>query len=134
MMQLSFNHSRVTLTLLSTLCMGSLLCVSAFAAGTTKTSGRKPHPFSDIKPILDAKCIKCHNETRHAEGVNLSTYEALLKGGEHGSIVTPGHPEKSDLFLYVDGTKKPVMPLRSAPLEKKEIDAIKDWIKSGAKP
>jgi hypothetical protein len=104
----------------------------AMGGAVQKHGAARKLGYASIQPIIQAKCVSCHNDTRHPEAVNLSSYEKLLKSGEHGSIVVAGNPEKSKLLLYVDGTKQPRMPFKQAPLSKKEIAAIRAWIKAGA--
>jgi Planctomycete cytochrome C len=112
-----------------------LLCVCGLAASSFSAAGRPPkHGYSGVKPIIDAKCASCHNDAQHPENVNLSSYSKLMKSGEHGPIVVPGQPGKSKLLKYVDGEKQPRMPFKQAPLSKREIETIRDWIKSGARP
>src|ERR1044071_4888071 len=53
----------------------------------------------DIKPMLEASCIRCHGEERQKGGLRLDSLEALLKGGEDGKVVTPGKSEKSLLVI-----------------------------------
>ena len=89
--------------------------------------------FAPVKAIIDAKCVKCHNDKRHPESVDLSSYDAVMKSGDEMKAVVPGHPDKSSIVLYVDGTKNPRMPFKAAPLSAKEISTIRSWVKAGAK-
>ena len=104
------------------------------SSGFHAAQAHKPHRlgYSSIKPIIDAKCVGCHNDKRSPEKVNLSSYAKLLASGERGSIVSAGHPEKSKFLLYVNGAKKPRMPFNQPPLSNKEIEAIQAWIAAGA--
>lgn len=109
--------------------------LGCFTVAVGLSAGRSGAPkvgFSSIQPIIKAKCVGCHNGTRHPEKVDLSSYDSLMKSGEKGPIVVPGKPLKSSLLLYVDGTKQPRMPFRQAPLSKREIGAFKAWIAAGA--
>jgi predicted CXXCH cytochrome family protein len=42
-----------------------------------------------IQPILQAKCYSCHNEHKLKGGLDMSSIEKLLKGGEDGPICIP---------------------------------------------
>src|SRR5262245_49815731 len=55
----------------------------------------------DIAPIIVGNCLGCHNEKAMAKNakLNLTTFEALQKGGAHGEIVVPGKPDESHLYL-----------------------------------
>lgn len=89
--------------------------------------------FASIKPILDDKCIKCHGE-QPKEGVDLRSYESLMKGGEHGPIVKEGDPENSVLVQVLRGSHgKKIMPLNTQGLPDEDIQRIEEWIKAGAK-
>jgi uncharacterized membrane protein len=101
--------------------------------GAQQSHKMKPMPYAKVASLIKAQCASCHNATRHPEKVDLSSYQALMKSGEHGPIVVAGHPEKSKLILYVDGTKQPRMPMGKAPLSKADIAMLKSWIASGAK-
>ena len=89
--------------------------------------------YAKVAPLIKAQCVSCHNEKRSPEKVDLSSYQALMKSGEHGPIVIAGHPEKSKLIAYVDGSKKPQMPMGKPALGKADIELLKKWIAAGAK-
>src|SRR5262245_49606798 len=46
-----------------------------------------------VEPIFQEKCVACHNHAVRQGGLNLESYEALMNGGKHGAVVSPG---KSD--------------------------------------
>src|SRR5271156_3829259 len=57
---------------------------------------------TDIKPIFDAACVKCHDSTKKPRaGVGLDSLAATLKGGKDGKVITVGDSTKSDLVLAV---------------------------------
>lgn len=83
----------------------------------------------EIAPILSRRCTACHN-TRTSDGrLNLSSFAALLKGGDSGDVLAPHDPDGSLLLLMVqDGS----MPKDADPLAEDEIDSIRRWIDVGA--
>ena len=119
--------------------IGATLIVGLVAASAVaqKHPGKlpplKPVPYRLIASMMKFECESCHNAKKHPENVDLSSYSALMASGEKGPIVIPGHPEKSKLLLYVDGTKNPRMPFKSKPLGSAEIDLLRRWIITGAK-
>ena len=122
----------------SILLLGSLasLILSGLAATQSQAkpgAAKKDVPYAKIEPLINSKCMSCHNAKKHPEAINLSSYQALMKSGQHGPIVIAGHPEKSKLIMYVDGEKQPRMPYRKAPLKATEIALLKQWISAGAK-
>ena len=54
---------------------------------------------ADIKPMLEASCFRCHGENRPKAGLELTSLEAVLKGGEDGKVVVPGDSKKSLLVI-----------------------------------
>jgi hypothetical protein len=52
----------------------------------------------DIRPILDASCLKCHGPEKPKSRFRVDDREALLKGGENGVAVVPAQSGKSPLI------------------------------------
>src|SRR5262245_25443043 len=93
----------------------------------------KPVSFEkDVQPILTKSCISCHKPDKKKGKLDMSTYDALIKGGEQGSPVKAGDPTKSILIQVVSG-KEPEMPEKGDPLTAAQIDVLSRWIKEGAK-
>ncbi len=78
--------------------------------------------------LLAERCAKCHSGSAALSGFDLSTRTGLLKGGKHGSAVTPGDPASSRLFQWVSEGKMPP----DARLTEPQIQSIRAWIESGA--
>src|SRR5438034_8146810 len=55
-----------------------------------------------IRPLLQNNCVGCHNNQKPTSGLSLESREALLAGGNHGTIVQPGNPEQSLLIHAVE--------------------------------
>lgn len=111
----------------------SVVLTAALVLSTASLATAPKVRYKNVKALLDSKCVKCHSTARPAEGVDLSSYKAIMKGAEGKPIVVPGKPAESRLIQYVDGTKSPRMPIKAAPLSAKEIALLKAWVKSGAK-
>jgi formylglycine-generating enzyme required for sulfatase activity len=81
--------------------------------------------FEDkIAPVLIARCLPCHSSIKVMGAVRLTTNASVSR------VVTPGEPEKSPLYLSVESG---AMPPDGPKLTKDERDAIRDWIKEGAR-
>jgi len=115
------------------ICIVSFALLSLSSAQQGQSSKVVSIPYAKVAPLIKTQCLPCHNATRHPEAIDLSSLKALMKSGEHGPIVIPGHPEKSKLILYVDGEKQPRMPFKKAPLGSKDIQLLRNWISAGAK-
>ena len=57
---------------------------------------------TDVLPILQAKCFRCHNGRRSEGGLQLDLKEAALQGGDSGLAIIPGRPEKSLVLQRVN--------------------------------
>ena len=95
---------------------------------------------TDIKPIFDASCIKCHGEQKPKGKLNLTNLAGILKGGEDGKAVEPGNSAKSQLVLNVahlgdadDFMPPPKNKLGLKKLTDEQIGLIRAWIDQGAK-
>ncbi|HZH98285.1 MAG TPA: c-type cytochrome domain-containing protein [Fimbriimonadaceae bacterium] len=90
--------------------------------------------FADIQPILKEKCVGCHGTDSPKEGISLVSHESIMKGGEHGPIITAGDPENSLLIHALRGSHgRKQMPPKMDPLPEEQIAKIEAWIKGGAK-
>jgi hypothetical protein len=92
----------------------------------------RPVSFAtDIRPILEASCWKCHGGTVQLSKLDLRTRDAALKGGQRGAAIAPGKAAESRLYRVVAGLEKPSMPL-DGKLNDAQVSVIKDWIDQGA--
>lgn len=85
---------------------------------------------TNVLPIFEQHCSKCHGNDNPEEGLEVTNYRALMVGSNNGSVVEPGDPDKSYLVKMVVEKK---MPKKGPPLSSSEIDVITAWIKAGAK-
>src|SRR6476659_9774359 len=56
---------------------------------------------SDIKPIFDKSCIKCHGADKQKGKLRLDSLDAVLKGGQDGKVVEAGKSADSMLVHNV---------------------------------
>ncbi len=85
-----------------------------------------------VLPVLQRKCQGCHQPAKSNGKLNLTTFEALINGGQSGPSVLPGKPAESELISNVTG-EKPLMPPVGPGLTKEEIGLITAWVEAGAK-
>lgn len=92
--------------------------------------------FSDIiQPILNEKCVGCHNPNKSKGELQLISKQTILRGGEDGAVILPGSPDSSMLytFLLLPMDDEKHMPPEGKPqLDQGEINLIKWWIHHGA--
>ena len=90
----------------------------------------------DIQPILESRCLECHNPDKVKGELLMHTAEALLKGGDSGAGIVPGKPEASEILkrVVLAADHDDVMPPKKsgAPLTAQQSQALKQWIIEGA--
>ena len=86
-----------------------------------------------IQPILIQKCASCHDAETQKGGLQVSSLEHLIEGGETGPALEEGAPESSELYKRVtmDPKSMKYMPPKGAGLSYNEITLLKYWIENG---
>jgi hypothetical protein len=90
---------------------------------------------SHVRPILESRCIGCHNGTRLRSGfLNLASRADAFSDGPWGPRIVPGNPDKSLIVSKLDISHSPV---RATPRIEDRITAhetavLRKWIASGA--
>lgn len=91
--------------------------------------------FADIiQPMVNAKCITCHNPGKQQGDLDLSNVAGFIKGGKSGNTIVAGDLEKSELFHRVTMSKhsSKFMPADNRPpLTPVEISFLRWWIQTG---
>lgn len=89
---------------------------------------------SQIKPILNKRCITCHGGVKKQGGFSLLFEEEAkekLKSGKYG--IVPGDAHASEMIRRLTLTDpEERMPLEGDPLPKEEIEMLTRWIDEGA--
>ncbi len=80
-----------------------------------------------VKPMMTANCVRCHSARKNKGGLDLSTREKLLLGGDSGPAVTAGKPKESMLLEVLLPKGKPHMPPKKQ-LRPAEIASLSKWI------
>ena len=127
----------------------NLLTITLAVAALAITSGcsREVSFKQDVKPIISASCLECHDgkgEGSEESGLILITYDDLMQGTKFGQVVVPGDSASSTFYRLVAHKADPkiqkpphhkdtLASKRMVPLSDKQIDTIKSWIDQGAK-
>jgi hypothetical protein len=108
------------------------------AAAPAVSAVERPTAYGQIvAPILRARCIQCHGETKQKGKLALHTWEAFAKGGEIGPVFVPGKPADSEILLRLrlPLAEEDHMPPRDEPQPATaEIALLERWIAAGASP
>lgn len=92
----------------------------------------------DVFPIIELRCLECHvpgGAGYEASGLDLRTYDGLMKGTNHGPVVVPRSAFESNLVAVIDHRTDPAirMPHNAKKMSKCERFAIRAWINQGAR-
>ena len=117
------------------------LAVTAFCVTPASQSYAREPAMSytdDVVPILNGRCVSCHRpggEGFEKSGLDLSTYQGMMKGTKFGPVINPGAPETSNLVWLLDWQASPQlrMPHGKKKLSTCDRDAIRTWVREGAK-
>ena len=94
------------------------------------------HMFNDvIHPIMDARCVSCHNSNKRKGDLLLTSQSDILAGGENGPVFESGNATDSELYrrLILPSDHDDRMPPSGRkPLPDDHIELIRWWIDSGA--
>ncbi|MGV3639463.1 MAG: c-type cytochrome domain-containing protein [Adhaeribacter sp.] len=88
-----------------------------------------------VQPILDKKCVSCHNPDKAKGRLLLTDAAAMMKGGKTGELWVAGQPDRSLLLqrlLLPENDKKHMPPVNKAQLSDEEIQVLHLWVKGGA--
>ena len=87
-----------------------------------------------VKPVLEAKCVMCHNREALPGHMSLETRREAMRSGALGAYIVPGHPENSLLVANVHSAHQnvSVMPAVGERLTKDEYAILRKWVKEGA--
>ncbi|UBM58030.1 DUF1553 domain-containing protein [Marinilongibacter aquaticus] len=113
----------------------SFLSVLFLVCCAFSCSREKPVDFSSqIKPIINAKCISCHGGVKKQGGFSLLFEEealAKLKSGNYG--IVPGDASASEMIkrLHSEDPEER-MPYLEEKLSDEEIELLTRWIDEGA--
>ncbi len=83
-----------------------------------------------IQPILERKCVQCHNKTAASGNLDLSSKEGIEKGGDTGSAIMFGNLVESEVYkrVIMDPSRKKFMPTKGTPMSFKEVQLLRWWI------
>jgi len=79
-----------------------------------------------IGPLLQARCGSCHGSAK-IQGLDLTSYQTALAGGQSGPAIIPGDPQASLLVQKQSGAQP-----HFGQLTPEELDLVVNWIAAGA--
>src|SRR3954469_3350044 len=80
-----------------------------------------------VGPLLAEHCIKCHGGEKTKGELDLTTREALLKGGADGPAIVVGKSGQSRLIKLISHQEEPHMPSKAPRLDDSSIARVAAW-------
>lgn len=110
--------------------------LAAFYIGLIAGCARGPDVEfnTDIRPILNERCVGCHGGIQRQGDLNLLFRSEATAMAESGKpAIVPGQPGQSELIRRVAHSDPEYrMPQDDAPLASEEVRALRQWIREGA--
>ncbi|MFZ4986115.1 MAG: DUF1553 domain-containing protein [Blastocatellia bacterium] len=111
--------------------IGLLLFLSGLDVGLASRENGKGREISfarEIRPILAARCLGCHNGSRQSGGLRLDRRESARRD----PIIVPGRSAESRLYQRIAAVGDEVMPPMGERLTAEQMGLIRGWIDAGA--
>jgi uncharacterized membrane protein len=93
--------------------------------------------FKDlVQPVLNKKCLSCHNEEKSKGGLQMQTQALLAKGGKNGILWDTTQADLGLLLKRVHlpiDDKKHMPPKGKVQLSDEEIVLLAEWVKAGSR-
>ena len=90
-----------------------------------------------VQPILNTKCVTCHNPNKKKGGLDLTQFASLKTGGKSGSSLDATDPLNSELLkrIALEMEDEKHMPPSGKPqLSPSELLILHAWVSRGASP
>ena len=93
----------------------------------------------DVQPIIAANCAGCHTGSGagiQKTGLDMGSYEGLMKGTKFGPVIEPGNSISSTLILLIQGKGDPSISMphgTEEPLKSADVQTLITWVDQGAK-
>lgn len=115
-----------------------IVAVAAGVAGPGGAASQHASFKNQLMPIIRDKCLGCHQpggQGYEASGLDLRSYEGLMKGTKHGPVVVPGDTVTSNLNVLIEGRAAPHlrMPYHGKELSSWQRHLFRVWVSRGAK-
>jgi len=94
---------------------------------------------NEVSPILHDYCLNCHQpggKGYEKSGLDMSSYQSLMKGTKFGSVINPGNALTSILIQVVEGRVHASIKMpygMNGGLAKDKIETLRKWVSQGAK-
>lgn len=104
-------------------------------AATASLSRQAPVFAGIVQPILQERCVSCHNPEKHKADLRLDNFAVLLQGGQNGPVIKPGRARESSLIqrmLLASDADLHMPPEGQSQPTAEEIAVLDWWVNAGA--
>jgi len=122
-----------------TLLGSAVLALLSFPALGSPAQGQGEVSYkNDVLPIIHDYCLNCHEpggKGYEKSGLDMRTYQSLMKGTKFGSVIKPGDSFTSILIQVIEGRVHASIKMpfgMSGGLAKDKIEILKKWVNQGA--
>ena len=120
------------------LAIPALLAVALSSCGSLRQDlpvGDQVDFVQHIKPILEERCIQCHNTGSAPGQISFESREQAFAQGKHGRAIVPGDPDSSRMVSFINAPRDSAeaMPRVGHQISTDEAETIREWIAAGAK-
>lgn len=113
-----------------------LLLVSACSlVPSASRSAREQYFLTQVKPVLQQHCLRCHHGAMPPPALNLSSKAVAFSRSASGrDYILPEDPDCSLLVSAIQrgGTHPKMMPRTDVSLTDDQIGMLREWIEDGA--
>jgi hypothetical protein len=107
---------------------GAAIAVAVLAVPAV--AQRDPLFKTEILPVLEKNCVKCHNPQQKMARLDLSTFTGMMEGSSSGPVIAPGKPERSLMWKLIENGQMP----QGGKMTVAEKQLIKSYIQYGRFP
>ena len=93
---------------------------------TTSVVGTGDTWDGSVSAMFNPRCTGCHGTGLQSGGLDLSSYQAALAGGNGGAGIVPGDADGSAIVLTMESGSHPAL------LSDEEVASLRVWIDAGA--
>ncbi len=112
--------------------LASMLCFVSAVARAETDAARAEFFEARVRPVLAARCVKCHGPSRSSGGLRLDTRDGFVKGGAHGPLLAADNPAASLLLRAISHTNPLLKMPPTSKLPDGEIAILTQWMTTGA--
>ena len=116
-----------------------LVLLTYSTLGLAVTAAQEMSYKKDVAPVLHDYCLNCHEpggKGFEKSGLNMTTYQSLMKGTKFGTVIKPGDSFTSIFIQVIEGRVHASIKMpygMNGGLAKENINILKKWVEQGAK-